>query len=102
MGLLSPTLPDIDLGQWRRLPQLDRLKVQVQHWGEHGFGTPVGAYLFYVIKMIAYVTIPLWIISSSTPGLGSLSEIGSWWTQPIVFQKFVLFTVLFEVMGFGC
>ena len=102
MGLLSPTLPDIDLGQWRRLPQLERLKIQVQHWGEHGFGTPVGAYLFYVIKMIAYVTIPLWIISSSTPGLGSLSEIGSWWTQPIVFQKFVLFTVLFEVMGFGC
>ncbi|MDV6260086.1 DUF3556 domain-containing protein [Rhodococcoides yunnanense] len=102
MGLLSPTLPDIDLGQWRRLPQLERLKIQVQHWGEHGFGTPVGAYLFYVIKMIAYVTIPLWIISSSTPGLGTLSEIGSWWTQPIVFQKVVLFTVLFEVMGFGC
>ncbi|MDZ7918248.1 MAG: DUF3556 domain-containing protein [Rhodococcus sp. (in: high G+C Gram-positive bacteria)] len=102
MGLLSPTLPDIDLAQWRRLPQLERLKVQVQHWGEHGFGTPAGAYLFYVIKMIAYVTIPLWIISSSTPGLGTLSEIGSWWTQPIVIQKVVLFTVLFEVLGFGC
>jgi hypothetical protein len=102
MGLLSPTLPDIDLGQWRRLPQLERLKLQVQHWGEHGFGTPAGAYLFYVFKMIAYVTIPLWVISSSTPGLGALSDIGSWWTQPIVFQKVVLFTVLFEVMGFGC
>ncbi|MGV8872395.1 MAG: DUF3556 domain-containing protein [Rhodococcus sp. (in: high G+C Gram-positive bacteria)] len=102
MGLLSPTLPDIDLAQWRRLPQLERLKVQVQHWGEHGFGTPAGAYLFYVIKMIAYVTIPLWVISSSTPGLGTLSEIGSWWTQPIVIQKVVLFTVLFEVLGFGC
>lgn len=102
MGLLSPTLPDIDLGQWRRLPQLERLKIQVQHWGEHGFGTPAGAYLFYVIKMVAYVMIPLWVISSSTPGLGTLSDIGSWWTQPIVFQKVVLFTVLFEVLGFGC
>ncbi|OZD62128.1 hypothetical protein CH272_11975 [Rhodococcus sp. 05-340-1] len=102
MGLLSPTLPDIDLGHWRRLPQLERLKVQVQHWGEHGFGTPAGAYLFYVVKMIAYVSLPLWIISISTPGLGTLSDVASWWTEPIVFQKFVLFTVLFEVLGFGC
>ncbi|MDI9894175.1 DUF3556 domain-containing protein [Rhodococcus sp. IEGM 1381] len=102
MGLLAPTLPDIDLAEWRRLPQLERLKIQVQHWGEYGFGTPVGAYLFYVFKMIAYVAIPLWVISSSTPGLGTLSEIGSWWTQPIVIQKVVLFTVLFEVLGFGC
>lgn len=102
MGLLSPTLPDIDLQQWRRLPHLERLKLQVQHWGEHGFGTPAGAYLFYVIKMAIYILLPLWIISATTPDLGPLSDIGSWWTEPIVFQKFVIFTVLYEVCGFGC
>lgn len=77
MGLLSPTLPDIDLQQWRRLPHLERLKLQVQHWGEHGFGTPAGAYLFYVIKMAIYILLPLWIISATTPDLGPLSDIGS-------------------------
>ncbi|WP_132994046.1 DUF3556 domain-containing protein [Gordonia zhaorongruii] len=102
MGILSPTLPDIDLSEWRKLPQLERLRIQVQHWGANGFGTPPGAYLFYFVKMAAYVLLPLWIISISTPGIGELSDIGSWWTEPIVFQKVVIFTILFEVCGFGC
>lgn len=99
MGFLAPTLPDIDLIEWRKLPQLERIKIQVQHWGENGFGTPWGVFIFYVIKMAAYLAIPAWIISGSTPGLG---DIGTWWNEPIVYQKFVLFTILFEVLGFGC
>ena len=102
MGLLSPTLPAIDLAEWRRLPHLDRIKLQVQHWGEYGFGTPAGAYLFYVVKMAAYFLIPLAIIIATTPGVGGWGQIGDWWTEPLVYQKFVMFTVLYEVLGFGC
>ena len=101
MGLIAPTLPDIDLGEWRRQPYLHRIKTQVLHWAENGFGSPVGTYFFYIIKMAAYVLLPAWIIADSTPGLGGLGNIGSWWTEPIVFQKFVVFTILFEVLGFG-
>ncbi|MET7904634.1 DUF3556 domain-containing protein [Streptomyces sp. NPDC005336] len=102
MGFLSPTLPDTDLAEWRRSSYQDRLRVQVQHWAEYGFGTPWGVFILYIVKMAAYLVLPAWIISATTPGLGTLGEIGSWWTEPIVFQKFVIFTILFEVLGFGC
>lgn len=101
MGLISPTLPDVDLGEWRQQPYLHRIKTQVLHWAENGFGSPVGTYFFYIIKMAAYVLIPAWIIADSTPGLGGLGNIESWWTEPIVLQKFIVFTILFEVLGFG-
>jgi hypothetical protein len=68
---------------------------------EHGFGTPYAVYLLYLIKIGVYVAAPAAIISL-TPGLGGLGRIGDWWTQPIVYQKFVIFTLLFEVLGFGC
>jgi hypothetical protein len=102
MGLLSPTLPDIDLAHWRRLPRLERIKVQTRHWAEYGFGTPPAAFVFYIVKMIAYLALPAWIISATTPGIGALTDIGAWWTEPIALQKFVIFTVLYEVLGFGC
>src|ERR1700750_2641651 len=102
MGLLSPTLPDIDLAQWRRLPRLERIKVQTRHWAEYGFGTPPAAFVFYILKMVAYLALPAWIISATTPGIGALTDIGDWWTEPIVIPKFVIFPALYEVLGFGC
>jgi hypothetical protein len=72
-----------------------------RHWAEHGFGTPYAVYLLYLIKIALYVAAPAAIISL-TPGLGGLGRIGDWWTQPIVYQKFIIFTLLFEVLGFGC
>src|SRR5947209_14793823 len=42
------------------------------------------------------------VIISLTPGLGGLGRIGDWWTQPIVYQKFIVFNLLFEVLGLGC
>lgn len=31
-----------------------------------------------------------------------MGHIAAWWTQPIVYQKVVIFTLLFEVLGLGC
>ncbi|HEY2501017.1 MAG TPA: DUF3556 domain-containing protein, partial [Mycobacterium sp.] len=58
-------------------------------------------YLLYLIKIALYVAAPAAIISL-TPGLGGLGRIGDWWTQPIVYQKVIIFTLLFEVLGLGC
>lgn len=102
MGLLAPTLPDIELAEWRKKPYPERIKIQARHWAENGFGTPYGVYGLYIVKMAAYLVLPAWIISGSTPGLGTLGNIGEWWTEPIVFEKFVIFTILFELLGFGC
>ncbi|OMC55283.1 hypothetical protein A5747_14345 [Mycobacterium sp. IS-836] len=101
MGFMSPELPDVDHDTWPTLSRATRLQVVTRHWAEHGFGTPYAVYLLYLIKIAVYVAAPAAIISL-TPGLGGLGRIGDWWTQPIVYQKVVIFTLLFEVLGLGC
>ena len=101
MGFMSPELPDVDPDTWLTLPRATRLQIVTRHWAEHGFGTPYAVYLLYLIKIVLYVAAPAAIISL-TPGLGGLGRIGDWWTQPIVYQKVIIFTLLFEVLGFGC
>ena len=101
MGFIAPELPDVDRDTWQTLPRATRLQVVTRHWVEHGFGTPYVAYLFYLIKIAAFIAVPAAVISL-TPGLGGLGHIGQWWTQPIVYQKVVIFSLLFEVLGLGC
>ncbi|MFZ1176719.1 MAG: DUF3556 domain-containing protein [Mycobacterium sp.] len=101
MGFMTPELPDVDRDTWQTQSRATRLQVVTRHWVEHGFGTPYGAYLLYLIKIALYVAAPAAIISL-TPGLGGMGRIGDWWTQPIVYQKVIIFTLLFEVLGFGC
>lgn len=102
MGFMRPTLPDLDIDEFRRLPRRDRIRVSVQHWAEYGFGTPKAILLIYVLKIVGYAVGGAAIIAATTPGLGGLSDIGAWWAEPIVLQKAILWTLLFEVMGLGC
>lgn len=101
MGFISPDLPDVDHDTWLELPRATRLQVVTRHWAENGFGTPYAVYLLYLLKIGLYVAAPAAIISL-TPGLGGLGHIADWWTQPIVYQKVIIFTLLFEVLGLGC
>jgi hypothetical protein len=101
MGFIRPELPDVDHDTWPTLPRATRLQVVTRHWVDHGFGTPYAIYLLYLLKIAVYIAAPAAIISL-TPGLGGLGHIGQWWTQPIVYQKAVIFTLLFEVAGLGC
>jgi hypothetical protein len=101
MGFITPDLPDVDPDTWNTLSAADRMQVVTRHWVEHGFGTPSAIYLLYVFKMAGYAAGAAAVISL-TPGLGGLGQIDVWWTQPIVYQKLVIFTLLFEVLGLGC
>ena len=101
MGFMKPDLPDVDHDTFLTLPRWQRLQTMTRHWVENGFGTPYAVYLLYVVKIAVYVAGAAAVISL-TPGLGGLTHIASWWTQPIVYQKVVLFTILFEVLGLGC
>lgn len=51
MGFVTPSLPDIDLEEWKRKPHLERLKPLAQDWAINGFGTPTAIYLIYVLKL---------------------------------------------------
>lgn len=101
MGLISPTLPDVDIDEWRALPRVERTKVLVKHWALHGFGTPSAIYVLYAVKIGLYVLGGL-LFAASTPGLGGLGDLTDWWAAPVVFQKVIIWTLLFEVLGFGC
>ncbi len=100
MGVMDPRLPEFDLAQWRRRPYHERVRMMCLHWAEHGFGSPPGAYGFYVLKLLLYVGGWMAFVAA-TPGLGGLGDIGSWWSEPIAFQKAVVWTLLFEMTGLG-
>ncbi|MDD7814259.1 DUF3556 domain-containing protein [Mycobacterium sp. CSUR Q5927] len=101
MGFIAPTVPDADPETWRSMPWATRAQICSQHWAEHGFGTPSAIYLLYLLKITAYAVGAAAVIAL-TPGLGGLGRITEWWTQPIVYQKVVVFSLLFEILGLGC
>jgi Transmembrane protein of unknown function (DUF3556) len=101
MGLLTPTPPPFEIGEWRRLSHLERIKPLAQDWALNGFGTPVAVYFLYIVKLLIYAGGGLLLISATTDGLGGIGDLGSWWTEPIVFQKAVVWTMLWEVLGLG-
>ena len=101
MGFVSPNLPDLDVDRWRAQPRAERTKALQQHWTQNGFGTPYAIYLLYIVKIGLYVLGGL-AFAASTPGIGTLGNVADWWTEPVVFQKVIVWTLLFEVLGFGC
>jgi hypothetical protein len=101
MGLLTPAPPPFDVEEWKRLPHLERLKPLAQDWAVNGFGTPPAVYLLYLVKLVLYAGGGLLLISATTEGLGGIGNLGEWWTEPIVFQKVVVWTMLWEVLGLG-
>ncbi|MGV0836047.1 DUF3556 domain-containing protein [Mycolicibacterium thermoresistibile] len=101
MGFLKQDAPVVDYEQWSKGTRAEKIKPMARHWAEVGFGTPVVLHLFYVVKIALYI-LGAWLVVAATPGLGGFADVGSWWSEPIVFQKVVLYTMLFEVVGLGC
>jgi hypothetical protein len=100
MGFFTPAPPPFDLEEWKAQPHLSRLKPLVQDWGGNGFGSPTFVYFVYLIKLVVYVA-GAFLVISLTPGLGSATDIGDWWTEPIVFEKLAVWTLLWEILGLG-
>jgi hypothetical protein len=96
---MSPATPEFDVDDWLTRPQPERVRAMCATWAMQGFGAPGVAYLFYVLKMAAYVGGFL-AFACTSRGL-ALSGFGSWWDSPIAFEKAVVWTLLFEVVGLG-
>ena len=101
MGFLKQEVPVLDFEQWSKATRSERIRPMARHWAEVGFGTPVALHLFYVAKIGLYI-LGAALFALATKGIDGWSAIGQWWTEPIVFQKVVLYTMLFEVLGLGC
>ena len=101
MGFLKPELPVVDFERWSRGTWEQKLRPMARHWAEVGFGTPVVLHLFYVLKILLYI-LGGWLVVLTTRGIDGFTAVAQWGAEPIVFQKVVLYTMLFEVIGLGC
>ncbi|GAA2427373.1 DUF3556 domain-containing protein [Mycolicibacterium llatzerense] len=101
MGFLKQDTPVIDFAEWSKGTRAEKIVPMARHWAETGFGTPVALHLFYVVKIGLYI-LGGWLIALSTKGIDGFTDVATWWTEPIVFEKVVLYTMLFEVVGLGC
>jgi transmembrane protein DUF3556 len=101
MGFLKPDLPVVDFAEWSKGTRAEKIRPMARHWAEVGFGTPVALHLFYVVKILMYI-LGGWLFALATKGIDGFLNVGAWWSEPIVFQKVALYTMLFEVVGLGC
>jgi hypothetical protein len=101
MGFLKPNLPVVDLPEWTMRPRAERIVPMARHIAENGFGTPLVMHVMYGVKIALYI-FGGWLFAWSTKGIDGFTDVATWWSEPIVFQKAVLYTMLFEVVGLGC
>jgi hypothetical protein len=101
VGFLKQDAPTVDYATWSQGTRSEKIRPMAKHWAEVGFGTPVVLHLFYVAKVGAYI-LGGWLVVLSTEGVDGFFRVQEWYAEPIVFQKIVLYTMLFEVVGLGC
>ena len=96
MGFFAPVQPPYDPLEWAKRPFAEKSRMVCRAWALQGYGSPLAVYLFYVAKLAAYGL--GWAFFCGFP----LREIASWWLLPIAFQKAILWSMLFEILGLGC
>jgi hypothetical protein len=101
MGFLKQETPQIDFEEWSKGTRAEKITPMARHWAEVGFGTPVALHLFYVVKIGLYI-LAAWLLALATTGINGFTNVAHWYAEPIVFEKVVLYTMLFEVIGLGC
>jgi len=101
MGFTEPAEPEFDMDEWSEQPHSERIRMMCKAWAMQGFGAPDAIYLIHIVKIGLYIGGFL-AFAVTTGGVGGLGDISSWWAQPIVFGKAVLWTMLYESLGFGC
>ena len=101
MGFLKQDAPVVDYDEWSKGTRAEKIVPMARHWAEVGFGTPGVLHLFYVVKILLYI-LGGWLFALATKGIDGFTNVASWYAEPIVFEKVVLYTMLFEVIGLGC
>ncbi len=99
MQLIKPVPPPYDPLEWSTRPLTERGRMVCESWALQGYGTPPAVYLFYAFKVALLIGGWIWFCGQS-PALAG--DIGGWWLHPIAFQKAIVWSMLFEVLGLGC
>ena len=98
--LMKPADLPYDYEQWKKLPFSEQAKKVCQAWAIQGFGSPIFAVIFYLLKIALYAWV--WIVFCSySTDLGSFATIDAWWFKLEALGKALLWTILLEVFGLG-
>jgi hypothetical protein len=101
VSLIRPIPPPYDALEWAKKPFAERGRMVCEAWAMQGYGTPLGIFAVYALKVVFYIG--MWILFCSfSPELGGITTIGAWWLAPLAFQKAILWSMLFEGLGLGC
>lgn len=100
-AFLAPTPTPYDPLVWEKLPFPEKCRRVCEAWALQGYGVPLPVLVVYALKVWGYVA--AWaFFCRFTPGLGQWSDFSSWWSNPIAFQKAILWSMAFEGLGLGC
>ena len=99
MGFTTGDLPPVDPETFAERPLFERIRILSTHWVEYGFGTPKMVHAIYVVKLLVLYICGGLFVATATSGLGPFWHVSSWWTEPIVYEKLILWTVLLETLG---
>lgn len=98
---VRPVPPPYDPLEWAAKPFVEKSRMVCRAWALQGYGTPPAVYLVYALKVVLYVA--GWVgFCAFTPQMGGLGDIGAWWLRPEAFEKAILWSLLFEMLGLGC
>jgi hypothetical protein len=98
----TPDLPPYDLERLRSAPMAERLRLLCRTWVYGIHATPVPVYIGYVLKIALFYAGGWWLWCSFSPGMGSIAGFTEWATTPVAFQKAMIWSLLYESLGFGC
>ena len=101
LKFLQPKPLPFDFEDWKKESFPNRVKLLCTAWATQGYGAPASTYIFYLLKIGFYVFGWLFFCTFSD-SLGSISEVSDWWMMKEALLKFVVWSILFEVIGLGC
>ncbi|MDF3341088.1 DUF3556 domain-containing protein [Mycolicibacterium septicum] len=99
MGFVKPTLPEGNLEEFLRLPLMERIRIMTVKWADHGLGVPRMIHVLYIVKLVFFYALGGVVIATVTSDLPAFWHVSSWWNEPIVYQKAILWTILLELLG---
>jgi hypothetical protein len=99
MGFTKPQSPPVDPAEFLQRPFWERIRFLSRFWAENGFGSPRLFHVIYIVKLVVLYSLGGIAVISWTSDVGGITHFASWWSEPIVYQKLVLWTMLLEVLG---
>src|SRR6516225_18475 len=99
MGFTQPNFPPVDPDTFLQQPLMDRLRALSVSWAENGYGVARMVHALYIAKLVVFYALGGIVIATLTSHLPMFWHVTQWWSQPIVYQKAILWTVLLELIG---